>query len=156
MEDMERIEKKIAIARRVDDEKRAIIQNAGMRIAEVNRRNRENNLQKDIENGRRKRLSEQAAASKTPEMLDRKNIFSAHVTDESIHVGAVSIDAIRNRFLLTYGVDPLRNQGLDKRQQYLNRVCAVLPPLGSAEREKLRAPAISLTRYRELHAAGTR
>ena len=150
----DRIEKKIAILEQGAEYERAMIQNAGSRVAEVNRKKREANLQKDLESGRRKRIVEQAALKNSLDAEDRDKIFTSSSNDDSVHIGSLSIDAIRNRFLQAFGVDPLRSQGIDIRQQYLNKVCADLPPIGSSDREELRAPAISLAQYRVLKAQG--
>lgn len=45
------------------------------------------------------------------------------------------------------GVDPVEHMRLGRRERYLQRVSAALPPLGSAQREALRGGNRSLSEY---------
>ena len=50
----------------------------------------------------------------------------------------MELDDVRRRIKARLGVDPYEYSLVSKRDRYLQRTCGHLPPIGSAEREKIR------------------
>jgi RNA polymerase-associated protein RTF1 len=61
-------------------------------------------------------------------------------------MGKVSLEEVRSRVKERLGVDPYEVHLKDRRDRYLQRVCAGLPPVNSAEREAMRK-GVSFVEY---------
>lgn len=70
----------------------------------------------------------------------------AHTDDASWRIGKVNLDIVRENVFKRLGVDPYEKSREDRRQRYLRSKCGHLPPLGSAERERIRH-GMSLASY---------
>lgn len=59
--------------------------------------------------------------------------------NKTIIIGSSTLEQARERIRLRHdGIDPFAASKTSKRDKYLKKVCAYLPPIGSDDRERLR------------------
>jgi hypothetical protein len=73
--------------------------------------------------------------------------------EEGWRLNRLTLDEVRLKVKQRLGVDPYEIAREDRRDRYLRKVCASLPPVGSAEREVLRR-GISLAEWSEQMGSG--
>jgi hypothetical protein len=166
------IQKKIAKLDRESELNKQMIQKAGQRTSELNKKTREINSLVD-KNVVKRKLNDATTVSLTqmhiPSIHLDSNITNSQLVgrsadiqqstitdyigeqfsrdlDSCLGLGRVSMVKVRENIFNRIGIDPFENIHKSKRELYLEKVCSHLPPLGSVERDQQR-PGLSLKQY---------
>lgn len=89
-------------------------------------------------------------AAVTAAAMSKKPKAAARDEEAWLLSDRIDADEIRRRIKASIGVDPIEQSLVSKKERYLQRVVALLPPKDSAEREALRGQNKSLQHYIEL------
>ena len=169
------IQKKIAKLDRETELNKEMIQKAGQRTSELNKKTREINSLVD-KNVVKRKLNDMTTttgsltqmhipsiylnANSTISQLVGRSADAQHSAttadyigeqfssdlDSCLGLGRVSMMKVRENIFNRIGIDPFENIHKSKRELYLEKVCSHLPPLGSVERDQQR-PGLSLKQY---------